>query len=72
MTSFLITQSEASVFNFSVKMDHEMGHLINLFTLYKSSIEHNIELLVIPFYLWSTFLLLNATANDMAAKTEKS
>ena len=38
-----------------------MRHLINLFTLYKSSIEHN-----------STFLLLNATANDMAAKTEKS
>ena len=53
-------------------MDHEMRHLINLFTLYKSSIEHNIELLVIPFYLESTFLLLNATANDMAAKTEKS
>ena len=49
-----------------------MRHLINLFTLYKSSIEHNIELLVIPFYLLSTFLLLNATANDMAAKTEKS
>ena len=48
-----------------------MRHLINLFTLYKSSIEHNIELLVIPFYD-STFLLLNATANDMAAKTEKS
>ena len=45
---------------------------MNLFTLYKSSIEHNIELLVIPFYLQSTFLLLNATANDMAAKTEKS
>ena len=41
-----------------------MRHLINLFTLYKSSTEHNIELLVIPF------LLLNATANDMAAKTE--
>ena len=53
-------------------MDHEMRHLINLFTLYKSSIEHNVELLVIPFYLKSTFLLLNATANDMAAKTEKS
>ena len=49
-----------------------MRHLINLFTLYKSSIEHNIELLVIPFYLLSTSLLLNATANDMAAKTEKS
>ena len=28
-----------------------MRHLINLFTLYKTSIEHNIELLVIPFYL---------------------
>ena len=51
VTSFLIKQSEASVFNFSVLMDHEMRHLINLFTLYKSSIEHNIELLVIPFYL---------------------
>ena len=51
VTSILITQSEASVFNFSVKMDHEIRHLINLFTLYKSSIEHNIELLVIPFYL---------------------
>ena len=49
-----------------------MRHLIDLFTLYKSSIEHNIELLVIPFNLLSTFLLLNATANDMAAKTEKS
>ena len=49
-----------------------MRHLINLFTLHKSSIEHNIELLVIPFYLSSEFLLLNATANDMAAKTEKS
>ena len=46
-----------------------MRHLINLFTLYKSSIEHNLELLVTysPF-----FLLFNATANDMAAKTEKS
>ena len=32
-------------------MYHEMRHLIDLFTLYKSSIEHNIELLVIPFYL---------------------
>ena len=49
-----------------------MRHLINLLTLYKSSIEHNIELLVIIFYLESTFLLLNATANDMAAKTENS
>ena len=47
-----------------------MRHLINLFTLYKSSIEHNIELLVILFYHKSTFLLLNATANYMAAKTE--
>ena len=47
-----------------------MRHLINLFTLYKSSTEHNIELLVIPFYLYSTFLLLNATANDMATKAE--
>ena len=52
VTSFLITQSEASVFNFSVfSIDREMRHLINVFTLYKSSIEHNIELLVIPFYL---------------------
>ena len=41
-----------------------------MFTLYESSIEHNIELLVILFL--SIFLLLNATANDMAAKTEKS
>ena len=48
-----------------------MRHPINLFTLYKSSIEHNIELLVIPFYLVH-FPFLNATANDMAAKTEKS
>ena len=48
------------------------ANLINLFTLYKSSIEHNIELLVILFYTLSTFLLLNATAYDMAAKTEKS
>ena len=44
------------------------GNLINLFTLYKSSIEHTIELLVILFYPKSTLLLLNATANDMAAK----
>ena len=49
-----------------------MRHLINLFTLYKSSIEHNIELLVILCYTWSTFLLLNATAKDMTARTEKS
>ena len=48
------------------------GNLINLFTLYKSSLEHNIELLVILLHPLSTFLLLNATANDMAAKTEKS
>ena len=51
VTSFLITQSEA-VFSISVfSMDYEMRHLINLFTLYISYIEHNIELLVIPFYL---------------------
>ena len=51
VTYFLITQSE-QVFSISVfSMDHEMRHLINLFTLYKSSIEHNIELLVIQFYL---------------------
>ena len=49
-----------------------MRHLINLFALYKSSIEHNIELLVTLFYLLSTSLLLNATANDLAAKTEKT
>ena len=73
VTSVLITQSEASIFDFIVfSMDHEMRHLINLFTLYKSFIEHNIELLVILFYPESTFHLLNATANDMAAKTEKS
>ena len=47
------------------------GNLINLFTLYESSIEYNIER-VILFYPKSTFLLLNATANDMAAKIEKS
>ena len=68
MISFLITQPEARVFNFSVFR----GILINLFTLYKSFIEHNIELLVILFYPKSTFHLLNATTNDMAAKTEKS
>ena len=51
-------------------MDHEKRHLINLFTLYKSLIEHNIELLVTHSPL--SFLLLNARANDMAAKTEKS
>ena len=39
---------------------------------HKSSIEHNIELLVILFYLKSTCLLLSATAYDMVAKTEKS
>ena len=64
----LFDYSQRQVFS----MDNEMRHLINLFTLYKSSIEHNIELLAIQFYLKSTFLLLNATANDMAAKTEKS
>ena len=48
------------------------ANLINLFTLYRSSIEHNIELLVILFVPLSTFPLLNATANDMAAKTEKA
>ena len=53
--SFLL-HSQRQVFSISVfSMDHEMRHLINLFTLYKSSIEHNIEL----------------PANDMAAKTEK-
>ena len=47
-------------------------NLINLFTLYEFSTEHTIELLVMLFYPKSTFLLLNATANDMAAKTKKS
>ena len=47
VTSFLITVFSISVFS----MDHEMRHLINLFTLYKSSIEHNKEILVIPFYI---------------------
>ena len=51
-------------------MDHEIGQ--SLFTPYKSSIEHNIELLVILFYALYTFLLLNATANDIAAKAEKT
>ena len=61
------------MFSISVfSMDHEMRHLFNLFTLYKSSKEHTLELLVILFYPYSTYLLLNATANDMAAKTEKS
>ena len=46
MTSFLISQSEASISISVFSMDHEMRHLINLFTLYKSSIERNIELLV--------------------------
>ena len=55
VTSFLITQSEASVSISVFSMDHEMRHLIYLFTLYKSSIEHNIELLVIPFYLRGLF-----------------
>ena len=32
------------------KWNMKWGNLINLFTLYKSSIEHNIELLVILFY----------------------
>ena len=50
VTSFLISQAEATVFNSVFSMDHEMRHLINLFTLYKSSIAHNIELLVILFY----------------------
>ena len=73
VTSIFITQSEASVFNFSIfPWIMKWGNLINLFTLYKYSIEHNIELLVILFYPWSTSLLLNATANDMAAKIEKS
>ena len=51
MTSFLL-HSQRQVFSISVfSMDHEMRHFINLFTLYNSNIEHNIELLVIPFYL---------------------
>ena len=51
VTSFLITQSEAIFSILVFSMDHEMRQLINLFTLYKSYKEHNIELLVIPFYL---------------------
>ena len=51
VTSFLITMSEASVLNVSVFNDSWNGAtFINLFTLYKSSIEHNLELLVILFY----------------------
>ena len=73
VTSFLITQSEASFFQFQCfQWIMKWGNLINVFTLYKPSMEHNIELLVILFYSKSTFLLLNATAYDMAAKTEKS
>ena len=39
--------------------------------MYKSYIEHNVELLVILFYPYSIFLLLIAIANDMPTKTEK-
>ena len=53
-------------------MDHVIGQPYQLITLYKSFIEHNIELLVILFYPYSSFLILNSTANDMAAKTDKS
>ena len=45
--------------------------LINFLILYKSSIEHNIELLVILFYPLSSSIL-HATADDMPAKTEKA
>ena len=41
---------------------------MDLFTLYKSSIEHNVDL----SYSKSSSLLLKATANDIPAKTEKS
>ena len=49
----------------------QWGNLINLFTLYKSSIRQNIELLVFHSTIVH-FPSLNATADDMAAKTEKS
>ena len=49
-----------------------MRHLINLFTLYKSSIEHIYRTTGYPILPIVHFPSLNATANDMAAKTEKS
>ena len=45
--------------------------LIYLFTLYKSSIGHNIDLLVILFYPKSSTHFLHATADVMPAKTAK-
>ena len=45
--------------------------LFNLFSLYQSSIEHNVDLLVILFYIVQ-FPFLHATADDMPAKTEKA
>ena len=42
-----------------------------LFSLYKSYIEHNVELLVILFYQLSSFHLLNAISNDIPTTTEK-
>ena len=50
-------------------MDQEIGQSYQLKTMYKSSIEHNIDLLVILFYPKSGFLSLNATADDIPAKT---
>ena len=68
MTCFLITQSEASISISVFSMDHEMRHLINFFTLYKSSIEHSIELPENPILPKVHFPSLNATAYYMAAK----
>ena len=50
----------------------KLDSLINVFTLYESYIEHNVELLIILFYPQSSFHLLNAIAIDVPTKTEKS
>ena len=70
--SFLITQSAARILISVFSMDHEMRHLINLFTLYKSSIGHKYRTTGYPILPIVHFPSLNATANNMAAKTEKS
>ena len=69
--SFLITSSEVSVFNFSLSTDHEMGQpefllCINhpLSTIKTYLLSYSIHSLVSSF--------LNATADDISAKTEKS
>ena len=46
--------------------------LINSFTLYNSSIEHNINLMVILFSTHSPVPFLCATADKMPAKNEKA